>query len=71
MSATKRLLWIIPAVLVASWLAVRSLSALPARDQEWSIDEPRPPLALAGHAIVDRSLARFIARFAAEARARE
>jgi hypothetical protein len=38
MSANARLLWIIPAVLLASWLAVRSLAASPAPDRErWAI----------------------------------
>ena len=70
MSATKRTLWIVPAALVASWLAVRSLAALPARGFD-GLDDPQPSFALGGHAIVDRSLARLIGRFAAVARARE
>jgi hypothetical protein len=67
MSATKRTLWIIPAALVASWLAVRSLAALPAIE----LDDPQPSFAFEGHAIVDPSLARLIGRFAAQARGRE
>jgi hypothetical protein len=67
MSVNKRTLWIVPAALVASWLAVRSLAALPALE----LDDPQPSFALAGHAIVDPSLARLIGRFAAEARDRE
>ena len=67
MSVNKRTLWIVPAALVASWLAVRSLAALPALE----LDDPQPAFALRGNAIVDPSLARLIGRFAAQARDRE
>jgi hypothetical protein len=69
MSATKRLLWIVPAVVVASWLAVRSMAALPAPERGSELGDP-PPLTGTGRGIVDPALARLIARFAAEARAR-
>ena len=50
MSARARVFWIILAVLVASWLAVRSLAASPARDPQtaWRLgcaDDPPVPLA--------------------------
>jgi hypothetical protein len=67
MSANKRVLWIVPVAIVASWLSFRALAALPALD----LDDPQPSFALGGQAIVDPSLARFIGRFAAQARARE
>jgi hypothetical protein len=34
MSASKRLLWIIPAVLVAFWMAFRSMAAVPAPERQ-------------------------------------
>ena len=68
MSVTKRILWIVPAVLVASWLAVRSMAALPAPEREPDLGDP-PPLTSTGEGIHDPALARLIARFAAEARA--
>jgi hypothetical protein len=69
MSFSKRILWIVPAVLVASWLAVRSMAALPAPEREPDLGDP-PPLTRGGHEIQDPALAQLIARFAAEARAR-
>jgi hypothetical protein len=69
MSVTKRVLWIVPAVLVASWLAVRSMAALPAPDPQPDLGDP-PPLTWTGQNVDDPALARLIARFAAEARAR-
>ena len=69
MSFTKRLLWIVPALLVASWLAVRSMAAMPAPTRESDLGDP-PPLTSGGHAIKDPALSRLIARFAREARAR-
>jgi hypothetical protein len=69
MSATKRLLWIVPAALVASWLAVRSIAALPAPEREVDLGDP-PPLTESGRNIVDPALGRLIGRFADEARAR-
>jgi hypothetical protein len=68
MSVTKRILWIVPAVLVASWLAVRSMAALPAPERDVDLGDP-PPLTSTGQGIHDAALARLIARFAAEARA--
>ena len=69
MSVTKRLLWIVPAVVAASWLAVRSMAALPAPAREHELGDP-PALTGVGRGIADPSLARLIARFAAEARER-
>jgi hypothetical protein len=69
MSFTKRILWIVPAVLVASWLAVRSMAALPGPEREPDLGDP-PPLTGGGHEIHDPALAQLIARFAAEARGR-
>jgi hypothetical protein len=64
MSARARFLWIVPAFLLASWLAVRSLAA-GAHDD---LDDPQPPFAAAGPQIVDPSLAQLITRFADDAR---
>jgi len=71
MSATARILCIIPALLVASWLAVRSHAASPVR-----IDQPRPgemgdppiPLASLSRELRDPVLAQYIGGLAAEAR---
>ena len=58
-----RTLWIVPAFVVASWLAVRSLAALPA----YELDDP--PLAMSAPSqIADPVLAEMISRFAGEAR---
>jgi hypothetical protein len=65
MSAKARLLWIVPAVLIASWLAVRSLAARP---NSQGLDDPPAPLATAQHQVTDPALAQLIGRFAAEAR---
>ena len=62
MSVKARILWILPPVLVASWLAVRSLAALPAYGLE------DPPLASAPSPIADPVLAQMISRFARDAR---
>ena len=67
MSFAKRLLWVVPALLVASWLAVRSMAALPAPERKSDLGDP-PPLTWTGEGIHDSALARLIARFAAEAR---
>jgi hypothetical protein len=64
MSAKNRFIWIVPAFVVASWLAVRSLAALPAYDL---LDDP--PLAMSSSEIPDPVLAEMISRFAVEARA--
>jgi DNA-binding transcriptional LysR family regulator len=65
MSVKARYVWIVPAALVASWLAVRSLAANPAYEEE-------PPLSLVSstHEIADPALKGLIAHFAAEARRR-
>jgi hypothetical protein len=63
MSAKNRVFWIFPAVVVASWLAVRALAALPAYGLE------DPPLADSNPKIADPVLAEMISRFATEARA--
>jgi len=71
MSAKARLLWIIPALLVASWLAVRSLAATPART-----DQPRPgemgdppvPFASLTRGLRDPALSRYIGGLAETAR---
>ena len=62
MSAKPRTLWILPAVIVASWMAVRSLAALPAYGLE------DPPLATAPSQIADPVVAEMISRFARDAR---
>ncbi len=62
MSVKPRTLWILPAVIVASWLAVRSLAALPA----YELGDP--PLASAPSQIADPVLAEMISRFARDAR---
>ena len=74
MSANARLFWIIPA-LVASWLAVRSLAASPAREQTQApaalstLNDPPVPLAtLSSREVHDPALARFIGSLAAQAR---
>jgi hypothetical protein len=69
MSFSKRVLWIVPAVLVASWLAVRSMAALPAPERQPDLGDP-PPLTSTGQGIDDPALARLIAGFAAQARTR-
>jgi hypothetical protein len=71
MSAKLRSVWILPAIVVASWLAVRSLAASPGQ----GLDDPPAPLASAqtAHAHIDvrdPGLERLIKRFAAVARAR-
>jgi hypothetical protein len=63
MSVNKRLLGIIPAALVASWLAVRSLGAVPALE----LDEPEPAQ-MSTHEILDPALAKLISRLAVDAR---
>ncbi|HMF39711.1 MAG TPA: hypothetical protein VKQ32_03395 [Polyangia bacterium] len=71
MSATARLLWIIPALLVASWLAVRSLAASPARidpPRRGEMGDPPVPFASLTHEVSDPALAHFIGGLAADAR---
>jgi hypothetical protein len=62
MSAKTRIVWIVHAVVAASWLAVRSLAALPAYGL------PDPPMAESAPKIADPVLAEMISRFAVEAR---
>jgi hypothetical protein len=67
MSVKHRVLFIIPAVLAASWVAVRSVAASPPA----GLDED-PPLTASltvSREIPDPALAQLISRFAAEARA--
>ena len=70
MSVNAQLLWIIPALLVASWLAVRSLAASPARNPktQGDIGDPPVPFASLSREVRDPALARFIGALAAEAR---
>jgi len=65
MSVKARYVWIVPAALVASWLAVRSLAANPA----YEMDEPQLSM-VSAHEIVDPALKGLISHFAAEARGR-
>ena len=64
MSARNRLLWIIPTLLVASWLAVRSLAASPAHDRNpgnrEALGDPPVPLASLSRELRDPALSRFI-----------
>ena len=69
MSAKARLLWVIPALLIASWLAVRSLAASPAQqDRDAWGDPPGPFAAVVSSEVHDPALAKLISGFAAEAR---
>ena len=62
-----RLLWVIPALLIASWLAVRSLAASPAqRSRRWG--DPPGPLRWCSYEVHDPALAKLISGFAADAR---
>jgi DNA-binding transcriptional LysR family regulator len=63
MSVKARYVWIVPAVLVASWLAVRSLAAYPAYEME----DPQLTL-VSSQEIADPALRGLISHFAAEAR---
>jgi len=63
MSAKTRFLWILPAVVVASWLAVRSLAALPVDGLD---DPPLPSVTV--RAPASDPLAQLITRFGDEAR---
>ena len=68
MSAKPRHLWIIPALLVVSWLAVRSLAASPAQDRREGLSDPPVPFASLSREIRDPALSRLIGGFAADAR---
>jgi hypothetical protein len=63
MSVKTRHVWIVPAVLVGSWLAIRSLAAYPAYEME----DPQLSMASARE-IADPALTGLISHFAAEAR---
>jgi DNA-binding transcriptional LysR family regulator len=63
MSAKARYVWIVPAVLVASWLAVRSLAAYPA----YELEDPELSM-VSAHELVDPALTGLIRHFAAQAR---
>jgi len=62
MSANARLLWIIPALIVASWLVVRSLAAspAPARQDRNELGDPPVPLASLSRDVRDPALQRYI-----------
>ncbi len=62
MSVKARYFLIVPAVLIACWLAGRSLAAFPVHE----LEDPQPALAAAGE-IPDPALTTLISRFAAEA----
>ena len=67
MSVKARYVWIIPAVLLASWLAVRSLAAYPAYEME----DPQLSMVsmrVSAREIADPALRGLISHFAAEAR---
>ena len=73
MSAKARLFWIVPALLVASWLAVQSLAASPARDRQNqgnrdTLGDPPVPFASLSRELRDPALTRYIGSLAAEAR---
>jgi hypothetical protein len=62
MSVKARHMWIVPTVLVASWLAVRSLAANPAYEME------DPQLAMASaREVADPALTGLIRHFAEDA----
>jgi hypothetical protein len=64
MSVKAHYIWILPAALVASWLAVRSLAAFPAPE----LEDPELTMASATNEIADPALTALISRFAAAAR---
>ena len=71
MSVKARLLGIIPALLVASWIAVRSLAASPARNDQLrrgDIGDPPVPFASLSRELHDPALSRYIGGLASEAR---
>jgi len=65
MSVKARYVWIVPTVLVASWLAVRSLAAYPA----YELEDPQLALVSAPE-IPDPALTGLIRHFAEDARRR-
>jgi len=71
MSAKGRLFWSIPALLVASWIAVRSLAASPVRNDQLrrsDIGDPPVPFASLSRELRDPALSRYIGGLASEAR---
>jgi hypothetical protein len=74
MSAQSRFLLIIPALLVGSWVAVRSQAALPAPNASHVRalgdmgDPPAPVAALSSRELRDPALARYIGTLAADSR---
>ena len=72
MSAKARLLWTIPALLVASWLAVRSLAASPAHDRNPGtrdgLGDPPVPFASLSRELHDPALSRYIRGQAVQSR---
>lgn len=66
MSVKHRVLFIVPAVVAASWIAVRSVAASPPAGLE---DDPPLAARTVSQEIPDPALAQLISRFAAEARA--
>ena len=75
MSAKSRVLWIIPALLVGSWVAVRSQAASSAPDRSPHVraqgelgDPPAPFAALSARELRDPALARYIGTLAADSR---
>lgn len=73
MSVKARVHWIVPALLIASWVAVRSLAASPVRNpqspqQQRDLGDPPVPFASLSREIRDPALARYIGGLAAEAR---
>ena len=67
MSVKHRVFLIIPAVIAASWVAVRSMAASPPAGLEE--DPPLTASLTVSREIPDPALAQLISRFAAEARA--
>jgi len=73
MSAKARILWIIPALLVASWLAVRALAASPAANRsslsrQGDMGDPPVPFASLSRELRDPALSRYIGGLATKAR---
>lgn len=67
MSVRIRVLWVIPALLIASWLAVRAIAASASEPRDaWG--DPPGPFAALSHEVSDPALAKLIAGYAAEAR---
>jgi DNA-binding transcriptional LysR family regulator len=65
MSVKTRHIWIVPTVLVASWLAVRSLAAYPA----YELEDPQLAM-VSARETADPALTGLIRHFADEARGR-